>query len=543
MEFINNDSFDLFAPEFHDIVNAIANRYEFIEYASVPDKTLTTVKIGNTLKSIMEGAPDKSPLAAFADCILDDFKERYTYFLNMERICTVLNNRKNSDTFDLQYISDDGSVMWMRIKFLALSFKDDKLESYLVTLNDITEEKVAEQKTFEALHIAFDSAKRANSAMIEFLSRMSHDIRTPMNAIMGMTAIATTCLDDKEHLSKCLDKINVSSKHLMNLLNEILDMSRIESGRMILAEENLNIYVLTDNITAMINSQLSAKSQKLDVNFSNILHPDLIGDRMRMQQCFLNFLTNSIKYTPEGGHISLSISERPCDIPDFALYEFIFEDDGYGMDPDFVEHIFEPFTREEDSRTSKIQGTGLGMTIAYNIVSLMEGHIDVWSKRDEGSRFTVTVNLKIQSSTHDDVTENESHIMSPSSYDFSGKRILLVEDNEMNLEIAQEILEMTGAEVDTAENGKIALDKVNDSNPGYYDIIIMDIQMPVMNGYDAAIAIRSLDRSDTKALPIIAMTANAFAEDVDLARNSGMQEHVAKPLNVEELFSAIQKWI
>ncbi|MBQ9972091.1 MAG: response regulator, partial [Firmicutes bacterium] len=413
--------------------------------------------------------------------------------------------------------------------------------SYLATMTDITQEKNDEQKTFEALQVAFDSAQQANSAKSDFLSRMSHDIRTPMNAIIGMTAIAATCLDDKERLLNCLDKINISSKHLMSLINEVLDMSRIESGRMVLSEEKINIHDLVDSLVSIIHPQAENKKQHLEVLVSDITHPYVIGDSLRLQQCFLNFLNNAVKYTPDGGTVTLSVTERADNSADSSIYEFIIEDNGYGMNPDFLNHIFEPFAREEDSRISKIQGTGLGMPIAYNIVSLMDGSIDVTSIPDKGSKFIVTIRLKVQIGTENQDDSSDTQKESE-TYDFTGKRILIVEDNEINLEIAEELLQMTGATIETAENGKIALDMVRESEAFHYDLIIMDIQMPVMNGYKATMAIRSLDRPDTKSLPIFAMTANAFVEDVDMARNAGMQEHIAKPLNIETLYSAIKKW-
>ncbi|MBE6030479.1 MAG: response regulator [Clostridiales bacterium] len=542
---INFDALDIESQEFKEIVYAVANGYEYLKLVNIKDRESSVIKISPLLDNLIgDSSPENVPVFILENLILPEYKERFSYFINVDRIIDTLNERKKTDTIDIQLLADDGSIIWLRVKVILISSnpEDGMPWSYLATMTDITQEKNDEQKTFEALQVAFDSAQQANSAKSDFLSRMSHDIRTPMNAIIGMTAIAATCLDDKERLSNCLEKINISSKHLMSLINEVLDMSRIESGRMVLSEEKINIHDLVDSLVSIIHPQVENKKQHLEVSVSDITHPYVIGDSLRLQQCFLNFLNNAVKYTPEGGCVTLSVTERPDSSADSSIYEFIIEDNGYGMKPDFLNHIFEPFAREEDSRISKIQGTGLGMPIAYNIVSLMDGSIDVTSIPDKGSKFIVTIRLKVQTGPENQEASSDTQKESE-TYDFTGKRILIVEDNEINLEIAEELLQMTGATIETAENGKIALDMVRESEAFHYDLIIMDIQMPVMNGYNATMAIRSLDRPDTKSLPIFAMTANAFVEDVDMARNAGMQEHIAKPLNIETLYSAIKKWV
>lgn len=540
---------------------------------------------------------------------------------------------------------------------------------------DTTEQRRTEIRTRQALLEAYEAAKRANSAKSDFLSRMSHDIRTPMNAIIGMTAIAGTHLDDPDRVADCLGKITVSAKHLLALINEVLDMSKIESGKIDLNEEEFSLSDLIDALITMVRPQIKAKGQELNISIKDVVHERVIGDRSRIQQSFLNFLSNAVKYTPDGGKISLYISEKPTHRDRVGWFEFIFEDTGIGMTPEFVERIFEPFARAKDTRVNEIQGTGLGMAIADNLVRMMNGSIKVESELNKGSRFIVTMSMKLQDSeevsdgTFADlpvlVADDESvtrenacrmldemgmksesacdgreavekaikrhetgedyfavvldwkmpgmdgieaakeirrvigrdvPIVIISAYDwsdielearaagadafigkplfksrfarlfrdiltggenqlengdvkellredFSGCRALLVEDNELNAEIAGELLNMMNVEVEYAPNGQAAVDLFAASEPNHFRIIFMDIQMPVLNGNEAARAIRALPRRDAKGIPIIAMTANAFSEDVQASMNAGMNEHIAKPLDLKQFVKVLRRWL
>ena len=409
---------------------------------------------------------------------------------------------------------------------------------------DITESVKEEKAKRDLLKESMAATDRANAAKTEFLSQMSHDIRTPMNAIIGMTAIAATHMDDRARLEDCLNKIDTSSKHLLGLINEVLDMSKIEAGKVSLVNEVFDLTQLVDSLLVMTKVQLNAKGHKLITNIDGIEHKKVIGDKDRLQQVFMNLMTNAIKYTPDGGEIKFTIFEKPTGRHSYACYECIFEDNGIGMTPEFLEIIFEPFARAEDSRTSKIQGTGLGMPIAKSIVNMMNGTIEVESTLNVGSKFTVVVYLEIpEEATELEAPVQETTLDNLDELDYSHKRALVVEDNEINAEILGEILSMTGMQIEYAADGKEAVERMQEVENNYYDIIFMDIQMPEMNGYDATRAIRKLPAAYYKEVPIIAMTANAFSEDVQMSSSAGMNEHISKPVDIAKLIECLKKWL
>lgn len=410
-------------------------------------------------------------------------------------------------------------------------YKDDEYTDKLIQAN-------------KALRDAYDNARRADNAKTDFLSRMSHDIRTPMNAIIGMTFIANSNIDNKDKVADCLEKITVSGNYLLSLINDVLDMSKIESGKFRLTEDDLNLCTLIDELSEMVAESAKQKKHKLEVRTHDIIHENIVGDRLRIQQVFVNIVSNSIKYTNDGGHITVDITEKPVGNHGVGCYEFVFRDNGIGMTREFMKKLFEPFERAEDERVDGQQGTGLGMAITYNLVKMMNGSIRVESEPGKGSCFTVTLYLKLSENAEiqpEAAVEKSADELRSTS--FEGRRVLLVDDNELNREIAAELLKMMKLDVECAVNGKEAVDKFAASEGGYYDLIFMDIQMPVMNGYDAVKAIRKLDRSDAEKIPVIAMTANAFAEDVKEALNAGMNEHIAKPLDINKLIATLKKWL
>ena len=582
--------------------------------------------------------------------------------------------RTPDDIYRFEYSSLD-ETQFKNMAILPVSWKNGKAENVLFVAQDITQEKKLEIASRKALKDAYDAANRANRAKTEFLSNMSHDIRTPMNAIVGMTAIAGANISSPERVADCLGKITQSSRHLLALINEVLDMSRIESGKVVLSEEEFNLAGLVDSLIAMTRSSMDAHHHSFEVRLCKLEHEDVCGDSLRIQQVITNILSNAIKYTPDGGRIVFSIAEQPTHSPGVGCYQFTVEDNGIGMTPEFQKILFEPFTRADDKRTTKIQGTGLGMAIARNTVHMMNGTIDVESELGKGSKFTVTIFLKLQNITSASIEElvhlpvlvvdddaaccestvdllkdigidgewttsgpdaiartaarhkaqndyfalivdwkmpgmdgveitrqirqqvsKEVPIIVLTAYDYSaieeearaagvndflakplfrsrltaalknlvaghpivpshneleeiahcdytGKRILLVEDNDLNREIAKEIIGMTGASIDCAENGKAAVEQFAAMPTGYYDLIFMDIQMPLMNGYEAAAAIRAQTQHGGLTVPIVAMTANAFAEDVILSKNAGMNEHIAKPLDLDKLSGVLRQWL
>lgn len=666
--------------ERNHIINSMSSLFFASYYLDMETDSYQIVtqkdEVGNALKSELSCT---EAFQTYARCFVHpDDREEYLKKMNCEHIRNTLSWEHPFWAIEYRRIEEKAGRItdngWIRATVVLSEMKDGKPGKVLYVAQDVTESKEKEEREHRALKEACDAAIHANASKSEFLSRMSHDIRTPMNAIIGMTAIAGTHLDDRERVSDCLNKITISSKHLLALINEVLDMSKIESGKIDLAEEEFNLSDLVQNLLTMIRPAVQAKNHELTLHIGKIDHEDVIGDAMRLQQVFMNILGNAVKYTPAGGNLELEIAEKMSKTYGYGCYEFIFKDNGIGMSEEFLNRIFEPFSRAEDSRVSKIEGTGLGMTIALNIVQMMNGSIHIESKEGEGSKFTVTVFLKQQSTTDagmerfidlpvlvvdddrydceaacavlndigmksewvlsgrdavkrvceagergedffaiildwkmpdmdgiqtakairkkvgpdvtiiilsaydwsdveaearqagvdgfiskpmfksrliyllkkiteeenkEEITENEA----VSGQDFRGRRILLAEDNELNREIAEEIIQSTGAIVESVVNGEQALKRFCEKDEWYYDLIFMDIQMPVMNGHEAAKAIRKLNRRDAKEIPILAMTADAFAEDVIASRRAGMNEHIMKPLNVEQLMESMKRWL
>ena len=381
--------------------------------------------------------------------------------------------------------------------------------------------KELEDKNRE-LELAIKQEAKANRSKQEFLFNMSHDIRTPMNAIIGFTSLAQTHLDDKEMLDSYLKKISSSSEYLLSLINDVLDMSRIESGKFKIEESSVYLPSILDDIRDIVSSNVSKKQLNLNINIVDLKDTNVLTDPLKLKQVLLNVVANAIKFTPSGGYVNLSLVQKD----DSGNYDFIVEDNGIGISKDFQEHIFEQFAREATSTISGVQGTGLGLSISKAIVDMMGGSISVESESGKGSKFTISLRFKI---TNEITIDNKNSI---NNIIDTNKKILLVEDNELNYEIAKTVLEEAGFRVDGASNGKMAIDKASNNT---YDVILMDIQMPIMDGYEATKELRRLGNRT----PIIAMTANAFSEDKKKAKEVGMDGYIAKPIDVKTLVSTI----
>lgn len=393
------------------------------------------------------------------------------------------------------------------------------------------------EKKNEDLTEAVAAADRANRSKRAFLFNMSHDIRTPMNAIIGFTELVEQNIDDREKVRDYLQKIMLSSQHLLSLINDILDMSRIENGKVTIEAVPVCIRDQMDLVKNVVRSDIEnrrlryvEKTEKLDDIY-------VYADALHVNRILINILSNAVKFTPDGGTITFTVRERKSEREGYALYDFIIEDTGIGMSGEFIGHIFEQFAREKTSTVSHTQGTGLGMSITKSLVDLMGGEIRVESELGKGSVFTVSLEFKITSA--DMVHGKAASDDSSSLLALSGRRVLLVEDNALNMEIAKAMLEAMGLEVETASDGSEALEKVKKESADRYDLILMDIQMPMMNGYEATRAIRALDDRDKAGIPIIAMTANAFDEDRTNAFEAGMNDHIAKPLDITILRDTI----
>lgn len=403
-----------------------------------------------------------------------------------------------------------------------------------------------EMQQARVLSEALSQAESSNVAKSKFLAYMSHDIRTPMNGILGMTAIAMANLDDSSRIKDCLQKIASSSQHLLNIVNEVLDMSKIETGNVELVETDFDLRKVLENIVSMVSSQVMAHRHSLKTDFSKLEHYNVVGDSTRIQQILINFLSNAIKYTPDGGEIFLGAEELPVNTNGQAGFVFVCQDNGIGMTQEFVKNIFMPFAREKTNTIDDIPGTGLGMAITRNLVHMMGGNIDIVSKPGNGSKFTITIYLKLADEVEDSKESSEEKVAPLERLKelrLNWKRILIVEDNDINAEILVELLRYTGVGIDRAENGIQAVEMVECNPELYYDLVLMDIQMPRMSGYDAARAIRAVDRLYNQQLPIVAVTANAFTDDVVSAKNAGMNDHLAKPIDIEALVVMLEKWL
>ena len=606
--------------------------------------------------------------------VLEESLEAFNSVVNRDYLMESL--ERGEPEVDVDYWSQISEERQMCVRQSFIMTRDGASGDImvLVVTKDITEQVREQREHTRALQDALMQAQRANSAKTTFLNNMSHDIRTPMNAIIGFTTLAVSHIDNRGQVEDCLHKVLSSSNHLLSLINDILDMSRIESGKVQIKEQECNISELTHNLVNIIQPQVKAKQLDLFIDTFDVTNEDVIADSLKLSQVFVNLLSNAVKYTPAGGTVSFRIMQEATFHRGYGDYVFVVKDNGIGMSPEFVEHIFEPFERESSTTKTGIQGTGLGMAITKNIVEMMGGTIRVQSEKGKGSEFRVELSLKLQDveknsgqikeleglrvlvvdddcdscesvakmlkqigmraewtmsgreaayrakSAHNEgdsyhtyiidwqmpemtgiettrrirnVIGHEAPIIILTAYDwteieeeakeagvtafcakplfmsdlksallaassmeekekepapwtredFSGKRILLAEDNEFNREIAVTILEEAGFVVETAPDGSDAVEMMRRAEEGYYDAILMDVQMPVMDGYEATRTIRGLPREDVKGLPIIAMTANAMEEDKEVALKSGMNAHLAKPINIELFLTVLGKYL
>ena len=511
-------------------VNLTQNTYHMVEYQRFPVKAPDP-----------EGRFDE--LIEFEmEAVHPDYREAFRSKFTRKALTEAFQRGECILSMDVPHIGEDGIYHWNSTQVVKVEspYTHDLIE---ITLSrNIDEERRVQQETLEKerqakllLEDALKKAEKANKAKSDFLSRMSHDIRTPMNAIIGMTELAQLHIGDEEKQRDYLNKIASSGAHLLGLINEILDVSKIESGVMELSESPLNLRALAGEAAEMVRISMENSQQEFQVDIDESFDPWVMGDARRIRQVLVNILENASKYTGQRGKITFSVCEFKKEEQRTGTYRFIIEDTGIGMKPEYMEHIFEPFSRADDSRTSKVPGTGLGMTIVKNLISMMDGDIRVESEYGKGSRFTVTLCLDKCGNTGEAI---QPAVSGPEAA-CRGLRVLLVEDNELNRQIASEMLKLLGVRVEMAENGREAVEAVCSHPALYYDAVFMDVQMPVMNGYEATREIRGSGMERIGELPIIAMTADAFAEDVKRARLSGMNGHLAKPVSIELLRGAL----
>ena len=399
-----------------------------------------------------------------------------------------------------------------------------------------------EQEIRKNIEEAMEIAKNANAAKSSFLSNMSHDIRTPMNVIIGLTNLMKHEVEHPEKQKEYIEKLEISTKYLLELINNVLDMSKIESGETKLNVEKFNILDQIEEIETMVRPQAVNRRQTFEIHTEHLRHKYLEGDALRIRQIFINIIGNAVKYTQEGGNICFEIKEIECNAVNCAKYCCVVTDNGMGMKPEYIKHIFEPFTRQENSLTNQVQGTGLGMAITKNIVDMLGGIIRIESEEGKGSRFEVILELKIDQEAEsqgmndrkqtEDTKEEEAAL--------NGMRFLCAEDNKLNAEILQAMLELAGADSVICSDGKEIVEKFEDVKPGEFDMILMDVQMPGMNGYEATKAIRKSKNPLGKEIPIIAMTANAFSDDIQKSMDAGMNAHISKPMDIRMLAKVVK---
>ena len=475
------------------------------------------------------------------DCVHEDDKEMLSNAISIDTMKKELSRNKLYYVNYRKHIGDE--IIYFQMKVVRVQMGDGGL-GIVLGFRSVDQETRREMEQRNLLENALLQANKANKAKSIFLSNMSHDIRTPMNAIVGFTNLAIARIDSKEQVAEYLKKIMTSGSHLLSLINDVLDMSRIESGKIHLEEEPCSLSDILYGLRNILQADVHAKQLTFHIDAENIVHEYIYCDKLRLNQVLLNLLGNSVKYTESGGSVSMRVTEKSGVQADYGYYEFYIKDNGIGMSQEFVEHIFETFEREKNSTISGIQGTGLGMAITKNIVDLMNGSIKVRSEKGKGSEFVVSFAFRLCLDTKELKKKrnlpSEEQMLEQEDLRSQTKRILLAEDVEMNQEIAVAILEDAGFMVDVAGNGKIAVEILKKAEPEYYQAVLMDVQMPVMNGYEATKEIRSLKNRRLASIPIIAMTANAFEEDRQEAMHYGMNGHIAKPIDVQNLFETLE---
>ncbi len=466
-------------------------------------------------------------LESWSDRLHPDDKDRVLREYN-ETIADYTDKK----TYDVEYrfMIKSGEWRWFHAMGRLLRRENGVPLSYVGMFVDITDAKDDEAR----LHDALKRAEQANLAKTTFLSNMSHDIRTPINGIMGMTTIALGHLDDCARVKECLESIDGSSHHLLSLVNDVLDLSRIEAGKIHVNHDSFDIRSLMENCISIIKGQLNGKNLSVDVDYSELEHPNVMGDELHLRQIIINILGNSVKFTDPGGKITLKAKELSSTDDDVKV-RFVLADNGIGMSEEFIPKLFEAFSQEKTSARTSYQGTGLGMAITKQFVDIMGGEISVESKLGEGTSFTLDFTFE-KDETGDANTEIHG---ADASYDISGMKVLVAEDVDLNMIIVTTLLEENGAIVTEATDGMEAVEHFEESEPGFFDAILMDIMMPRMNGLEATKTIRGLERSDAKTVPIIATTANAFEEDVKKAIEAGMNSHIAKPIEVDVLLRTL----
>ena len=535
------------------IVNALSRNFLNVYLVDLDDASLRILKLDGFVTEGLARA-DKATVFQYEEIVKrycgqrvhPEDRTQFLYDMSRE---VIIDKLRDKDEYTGHYrILVDGEVHYFEFRFIVLDSDDESKRRRIVAgfqnIDAIVEQ---EANNRQVLADALAAAEHSNRAKTTFLNNMSHDIRTPMNAIIGFTTLASTHIDSKERVEDYLDKIQTSSKHLLSLINDVLDMSRIESGKMRIEETEVSLTGIVSDLKTIVQADADAKQLDFVVETVDISNDMIFCDKLRLDQVLLNLLSNAVKFTEPGGAVRLSVGQNPGAPQGYADFEFEVKDTGIGMSPEFLSHVYEAFERERTSTVSGTQGTGLGMAITKSIVDLMGGTIDVDSVEGKGTEFTVNLRFKIADSSCEGIgvgASQDNHAFASdarSGVELSGKRVLLVEDNELNREIAAELLRSVGLDVVFACDGAAAVKAVEDNPEDCFDVVLMDVQMPVMDGYEATRCIRSLANKRKATLPIYAMTANTFEEDRRRAEEAGMNGHIAKPIEASLLIKMLDK--
>ena len=518
-------------------LQGLGTAYYHISRLNLKTKKVELVKRSRKMDlDIKDNIADWDPQFKIIESIIaEPFVQKYIDFFDIQTMAARLHNKESMSS---EFKKKDGS--WFLSMVVPQSYdKNRKVTSVLIANRDVTEEKLRELRQEEELREAKLKAECANKAKSSFLFNMSHDIRTPMNAIIGYADLASRHLKETEKIGRYLETIQICGERLLSLLSNVLDLARIENNKIEMEYDVSNVHENFENCVAMFQQLAESKNQTLSLT-EQIMYPYVYMDAPHLSEICFNIISNAIKYTNTGGTISCDVVQKSCEKDDWCNMIITITDNGIGMSEDFQKHIFEIFERERNSTVSHIEGNGIGMGITKKLVDLMDGSIEVKSKQGEGSIFTVTVPCR-KASKEDSMMKKKSNLRNKNC--LNGVRILLVEDNEINTEIATELLMEEGCIVETANDGAACIDMIEKADADYYKMILMDIQMPVMNGYDAALAIRKMKDTKKSRIPIIAMTANVFAEDIQKVLSVGMNAHVAKPVDMNILVPTMMKYL
>ena len=515
---------------------ALGTAYYHISRLNLKTGKIELVKRSRKMcMDIKDNTADWDPQFEVIESIIaEPFVQKYIDFFDIRTMAARLYNKESMSS---EFKKKNGS--WFLSMVVPQSYdKNGNVTSVLIANRDVTDEKMRELRQEEELREAKLKAECANKAKSAFLFNMSHDIRTPMNAIIGYADLATRHLQETEKLGRYLEEIQICGKELLSMLGNVLDLARIENNKVEMEYTVSNVHECFENCVTMFRQQAESKNQTLSLT-EQIMYPYVYMDAPHLSEICLNIISNAIKYTNTGGTISCSVLQESCK-EDWCNMIITITDNGIGMSEEFQKHIFDAFERERNSTASHIEGSGIGMGITKKLIELMNGTIEVKSKQGEGSSFTVTVPCR-KALKEDTLEKKNTNLHNKNC--LNGVRILLVEDNEINIEIARELLTEEGCLVETANDGVACIDMIEKADADYYKLILMDIQMPVMNGYDATLAIRKMKDTKKSRIPIIAMTANAFAEDVQKVLSVGMNDHVAKPVDINILVSTMMKYL